>query len=55
MAVVPQVSTDIAYGFDQPTDLYPELFKRTSIHRYRFGKPFNFKCDFNLPPSASGD
>ncbi|GFH24733.1 hypothetical protein HaLaN_22584, partial [Haematococcus lacustris] len=45
VVVVPQVSTDIAHG----------LFKRTSIHRDEYGKPFNFKCDFSLPPSASGD
>ncbi|KAL6744661.1 hypothetical protein V8C86DRAFT_2447576 [Haematococcus lacustris] len=38
-----------------PTDLYPELFKRTSIHSHKLGTPFIFKCDLSLPPSASGD
>ncbi|GFH13707.1 hypothetical protein HaLaN_09643, partial [Haematococcus lacustris] len=31
------------------------LFKRTSIRGHQFGTPFSFKCDFSLPPSASGD
>ncbi|KAJ9506865.1 hypothetical protein QJQ45_024930, partial [Haematococcus lacustris] len=52
-----QVSTDIAHDFEHPTDLYPELFKRTSIRGHQFGTPFSFTGDagiFSLPSSASG-